>query len=73
MSPESILEHVVRMLRKGLRLGDMVVIVRGAYDKSIEMYEDGRFKASISDGVTTIYIYGRVSDRIVIESVTYTN
>ena len=69
MSPESILEHVVGMLRKGLRLGDMVVIVRGAYDKSIEMYEDGRFKASLSDGVMTVYVYGRVSEKVVIESI----
>jgi len=73
MSRELVLKHVVEALGKGLRLGDMVVIVRGAYDRSIEMYEDGRFKVSLSDGVTTVYVYGRVSDRIVIESVTYSN
>ena len=67
MSPESILEHVVGMLRKGLRLGDMVVIVRGSYVKSIEMYED-RFKVSLSDGVMTVYVYGRV-EKVVIESI----
>ena len=70
---DEVLEYVVKTLRKGLHLGDMVVIVRGAYDKSIEMYEDGRFKASLSDGVMTVYVYGRVSDRILIESITYTN
>jgi len=69
MSHELILKHVVEALRKWLRLGDTVVIVRGTYDKSIEMYEDGRFKASLSDGVMTVYVNGRVSEKVVIESI----
>ena len=69
MSHELILEHVVEALRKGLRLGDTVVIVRGSYNKSVEIYENGQFKVSLSDGVMNIIVSGRVSEKIVIESI----
>lgn len=62
-------EYVVKTLRKGLRLGDTVVIVRGSYNKSVEIYEDGRFKVSLSDGVMNIIVSGRVSEKVVIESI----
>ena len=68
MSHELILKHVVEALRKGLRLGDTVVIVRGSYNKSVEIYED-RFKVLLSDGVMNIIVSGRIEDGIVIESV----
>ena len=65
---DEVLEYVVKTLRKGLRLGDTVVIVRGSYNKSVEIYED-RFKVSLSDGVMNIIVSGRVSEKIVIESI----
>ena len=68
MSHELILKHVVEALRKGLRLGDTVVIVRGSYNKSVEIYED-RFKVSLSDGVMNIIVSGRIADGVVIESI----
>ena len=68
ISEHDIIMAVVETLRKGLRLGDTVVIVRGSYNKSVEIYED-RFKVSLSDGVMNIIVSGRIADGVVIESI----